>query len=870
MAVYYLKYDLQNGYIHNWLVGGPLAVPVTDPDRFQGEDFKLQIAGHYYDKDPGITGLPVEREPLNLPPLTFNFQPSEELTWRYFRSLGDHFVDLSAFYHTWHYLQAWAYAQVKSPTPQDVTFVLTTNGPADLWLNGEHVHRQEHFCQQDPHSVPFQVALQEGNNEILVRFEEVAARECPYAMALQIVGLSDGASQEVSVQVPTHTRRTVRRQMFERAFEQAYLEQDVDHKGNTINLRWADDMDIRCNYTFQVQDSRNRIYVEGSWEARPSASMNVGHIARIWEGPYRVVLLPPLEEYYKHGMRYQRDIPVHVLDNAYAEAPDGSYKERRQEALEHAAKRGNNVFAEIAKLALDRWDEVDTDRVVEAIEGINQRGDCSDFYMVGLLGMMYRYMDGPAFPEKLKRPLQESVLGFKYWLDEPGRDAMCYTTENHGILFHTCEILAGQLYPDRTFTNAEKTGQWHRQKGEQMALSWLHKRGTGGFREWDSNCYFEEDLLALSHLADLAENTEVRELAAVVMDKMFFSMAINSYKGAFGSTHGRTSAPMIKSAQLESTSGISRLMWGTGVFNQHILGTVSLACSAYELPPLISDIAVDLPEEMWNRERHAGDAEGWKASGSLGPEVNKVTYKTPDYMLCSAQDYHPGDKGYQQHIWQATLGPDAVVFVNHPSCMSEEGSHRPNFWLGNHVLPRVAQWKDVLIAIHRLPENDWMGFTHAYFPIPSFDEHAIVKGADGHPWAFVQKGPGYLALTAAQGLTLIRRGPSAYRELRSCGQHNVWLCHMGRAAQDGSFGDFQRQVLALDVNWQELAVRCSTLRGDALSFGWKEPFMVNGKEQPITGFKHYENPYCVADLPALQMEIRSSEYMLRLHFAVST
>ena len=24
---------------------------------------------------------------------------------------------------------------------------------------------------------------------------------------------------------------------------------------------------------------------------------------------------------------------------------------------------------------------------------------------------------------------------------------MCYTTENHSILFHTCEVLAGQLYP---------------------------------------------------------------------------------------------------------------------------------------------------------------------------------------------------------------------------------------------------------------------------------------------------------------------------------------------------------------------------------------------------------------------------------------
>jgi hypothetical protein len=271
---------------------------------------------------------------------------------------------------------------------------------------------------------------------------------------------------------------------------------------------------------------------------------------------------------------------------------------------------------------------------------------------------------------------------------------------------------------------------------------------------------------------------------------------------------------------------------------------------------------------MWSRERHAGELEEGcdRATGSW--EVNKVTYKTPDYMLCSAQDYHPGERGGQQHIWQATLGPDAVVFVTHPSCMSEKDNRQPNFWHGNHVLPRVAQWRDALIAVHKLPENDWLGFTHAYFPIYAFDEHVLRNDADDHPWAFARKGEGYLALTAAQGLEFITRGDSAYRELRSHGQHNVWLCHMGRAAQDGSFGEFQDKVLALDMAWEGLSVRCTTLRGQSLAFGWEGPLRVNGKEQPLTGFKHYENPYCVADWPASQMDIRFGDYLLKLKFDV--
>jgi len=289
---------------------------------------------------------------------------------------------------------------------------------------------------------------------------------------------------------------------------------------------------------------------------------------------------------------------------------------------------------------------------------------------------------------------------------------------------------------------------------------------------------------------------------------------------------------------------------------------VSLACSDYELPPLIAEIAADLPAEgMWSRERHTGELALWRDSGSHGVEVNKVTYKTPDYMLCSAQDWHPGEKGYQQHIWQATFGPDALVFVTHPTCASEDGSHRPNFWHGNDTLPRVVQWKDVLIAIHNLPEDDWMGFTHAFFPAFAFDETDLVDG-----WAFARKGDGYIALTASRGLTWMTSGENAYRELRSTGQHNVWLCQMGRQATDGSYEEFKRKVRTAQIEFDDLAVRYCSLRGDEIAFGWQGPLLLNGNEQPIIGFKHYDNPYCVADLPASEMEIRFQDTAMRLKF----
>jgi len=345
----------------------------------------------------------------------------------------------------------------------------------------------------------------------------------------------------------------------------------------------------------------------------------------------------------------------------------------------------------------------------------------------------------------------------------------------------------------------------------------------------------------------------VWETAAVLIDKLLLTLAINSYKGIFGCTQGRADSPVVKSSLLSPTSGLSRLMWGMGVFNARLAGTVSLAMmQEYGFPRVIQSIAVDQSEEIWHREHHA--PEGSEV------QVNKVTYKTPDTMLASVQDYRPGAPGTYEHIWQATLGPAAFVFANHPVCSSEDPSRRPNFWRGNGVLPRVAQWKDLLIALYRLPDDDWMGFTHAYFPAYAFDEYEV-----GERWAFARKDDGYVALFASQCLEMVESGDHANRELRSYGRENVWICQMGRAAVDSDFATFREQVLALDVHIDGLTVHLVTLRGETLSFDWTGPFLRENEFQPLGGFDHYDGPNAHASLPADVMEVVFGDQLMRLH-----
>lgn len=853
-----VHFNLEQGFVHHWLTAGPQAIAVQ-LSRFKGENIRQQITQHYYEPESGIRETPVERGPLTEGLFHVGDYSG---AWNYHACREDHFVEHSGYYSAPHYLRSWAYTQLNSKTAREVMLILTTHGPADVWLNNQHIHRQEHFFEQQPRSVPFKVSLDQGVNKILVRFEAVAMRECADAMALQVVtpaeeGPSGHAGKHpaqlgIEVTIPTLIQAVSRRNKFEQAAALTYITQDVFEVDEQIRLHWPDDLKYASSAVVRLMTPSDQIYAEATVDGTAGDDLFLQLPRQIPMGPYRIFMMPLTWEYYDRDLRITREISLWSLGrNQYSTLPYGTYEERRVEAL-ISASQWQGLFAEIAKMALNRWADVETEDILNSMQNVTALD------LLGILGMTYRFGRQPQFPMDLIQALDDCILNYPYQRVEPF-DTECVDSESGHILSYAAEILAGQRHPDRIFSRSGKTGEWHRHNGEQLALEWLEQCGARGFSDWDSGSSFADFLLALSHLIDLAENESVWEMAAVVMDKLFVTIAINSYRGVFGSTHGRTCASHVKGGLLEPTSGIARLMWGMGVFNHHIAGSVSMACmEKYEFPSIISNIALAIPEELWSRERHAVDS---------ARVVNKVAYKTPDGMLCSAQDYYPGLRGCQEHIWQATLGSAATVFVTHPACNSEDDARRPNFWAGNAILPRVAQWRDALIAVYQLPNDDWMGFTHAYFPVYAFDEYAIHGD-----WAFARKGDGYLAITASQGFTLATNGHYALRELRSYGQNNIWVCHLGRAALDGDFSSFQGRILELDLKYADASasVHFTTLRGETLSFGWQGPFLREDQEQPLSGFEHYEHPYAASEYPSRRLEIQFGEAGLRLEFGSDT
>ena len=200
-----------------------------------------------------------------------------------------------------------------------------------------------------------------------------------------------------------------------------------------------------------------------------------------------------------------------------------------------ALKMNRPCFAGIRQLA--RGEATDETQIIELLDFIDRRLDCADFRMVCILRSLYDF-SGYISTDTLEK-MKRSVLRFKYWMDEPGEDSMCYWSENHQLLFAACEYLAGQLYPDETFANDGKTGASHMDKGRHRLAYWFETRFRLGFVEWHSNTYYEEDAAPLSLLIDCCRDPFLMGQAVILMDLLLLDMALHSFQGYFSVSSGR-------------------------------------------------------------------------------------------------------------------------------------------------------------------------------------------------------------------------------------------------------------------------------------------------------------------------------------------
>ncbi len=259
---------------------------------------------------------------------------------------------------------------------------------------------------------------------------------------------------------------------------------------------------------------------------------------------------------------------------------------------------------------------IDWSRVDGTLEFVNGQYDTSDFDLVNLIRILYEF--GDQIPKDVKSKIENALLNYRYWWDEPGGNSLCYWSENHQILFASAEYLAGQLFQDVVFPKSGLTGKEHMRKARQRVLDWMEMRWKYGFIEFYSSVYYKEDIGGMINLIDFADE-EISKKMQIIMDLLMFDVASQNIKTMFISVSGRAYEGNRKGGSNANLSGITRYYWGDGEkIGAHLMYGM-MTTKKYALPPVIAEIGRDT-NTVIIRQSNGLDISELKQEGYFGTD----------------------------------------------------------------------------------------------------------------------------------------------------------------------------------------------------------------------------------------------------------
>ncbi len=592
--------------------------------------------------------------------------------------------------------------------------------------------------------------------------------------------------------------------------------------------------------------------------------------------------------------------------------PTTGFTERCEQYLQDcftaATPPAGGLYAQICRLEVGG--EINETPIRNNLTKAQNREDTSDFGLTGTMRMLYLYADSPYYPEELQADIKETLLGFKFWMDEPGPDDMVFWSENHEALFLQLQLLAGQLWPDEVFTNSGNTGAEQMEIAKTRLRDWFHWRSLFGFTEWHSNVYFNEDVPALMNLADFAEDEEIATLASMTLDLLAFDLALNSYKGFLVAPHGRTYPDKVMGRMSDSMRVANYLWTGNGSVNDlgNFGGTHICTAQRYVLPPLLEDIATADQDVFINRQRDGIDI-------ADGPDWG-LTYDDPEHVtfwwsMGAYADWRIVEGTFQTvedwDMWGGWLWSDidflrplvgspllslvtkAVEPIASGSALEEMHAYiyrtpdyqlasaqdfKPGYWgAQTNVLAGILDGEAVVFTSYPggmsgdYLGTDWTGgwlpraaqfenvlvalYDEPWLPLTDhshayFPVAAFDEVRENGNWTLGRKGDGYVALWS-QTTPEWASPPNDGFELIADAMSNVWVMEMGRAAVDGSFDDFEDAVTGASIGTDGLAVLYDSPSVGLVEYAYEGDFVVDGAVVESDG-RRFNNDYCVHEL----------------------
>lgn len=772
------------GFITNYLVSGPRAMDFindeSDSNQLRYEQYLRTIVAKPCREVPERTVRLGAVSTLGLP-------------WEYYYSYENWFVDKSNFYSTLQKVELDAVTELDAGEDMEIAAVFWTYAALTVWCNGECI------CVIDtPVYKPIQkyetvLKLRKGTNQIYIRLQTLGVRDTRTLFGIQILPDSRRESDMDQVRVtlpdPEHT-------------EPLYgLEQwlaGIWMKDSVLTFSSPAPAGSMLGYDNKSPDygDKGKRIIWESVAGRCSIQLD-----RVQKGVLHIAAGSG-----EHTLtRTLENIDVQVPENTdETDFEDNKNRIYRRIAdtlsLSRGDKFGFAISNILARKALGRDLVQDEELLWETLAQIETRYDCSDFLLCGMIRCMKNYSLSP----QLEQRAREVLLNYRYWMDQEGSDAMCFWSENHSLMFYTCAMNAGDMYPDEYFPRAGKTGRELCREGREKVRFWLSDVEEHGFEEFLSTVYMCVTFAALLNVVDYSDD-DISCRAVKVTDTLLTMLAKHTFDGCVLAPMGRVYREVIHPFQ-QGAQALMNLIdprvpytYGEGWLGFY-------ATSRYEIPADVKALMHQPVSETYSTgnalicldkkneycvtsvQSPRLDPDFWRWENltlAVNTDTADCAYtKSLNERFHGTTCFEPGVYGYQQHMWYAALDRETDVFTNHPGGSCEGSSMRPGFWYGNGVMPAIAQKGNRVGIVYHIPNNYPIHFVHAYFPAAKFEETRLEKH-----WLFGKKKDGYLALWCSLPME-----PAADQlfgcEFRSYGDDAAYVCVCERTADYPDFDAF--------------------------------------------------------------------------------
>jgi hypothetical protein len=796
----------ENGFIINYLISGPRLTEFVDDkvdsNQLRYEKYLRSIVAEKCDKMPG--------EEIELGAIS-----DIGMQWKYYYSPGNWFVDVSDFYSLLKKIDLLAAVNLCVEEDMEVPAYLWTYAAVDIWLNTEHICSVDTPVYKPITRKNMMLKLKKGENLIYIKMQNLGVRDTRNIFGIQLLENID----KIKISLPDSGK-------VEPFVRLAKWLSNIQLDGHTLKLNEEANCDV-----YLIYDSRNidltkagERFEEINITGKTSVELKPGEAYIIVQGiingqklTRRIELVEEVKpQYVKEVVSYKEN--MELIYNRIAEVVQ----------MDRGEDEGFSMYNILARKHLNKdLGAVDEELFYETLSQIHNRIDCSDFLMAGLL----RYIKKYPMEEKLYAKAKDVILNYRYWMDQKGSDGMCFWSENHALMFYSCAMIAGEMYPGDYFTRAERNGKELFQYGRDKVIQWLSDLELDGYEEFLSAGYMCVTFAALLNVVDFGDE-ELSKRASSLLDILLEQLSLHTFKGSVIAPQGRVYRDVI----YPYTQGVQALINIIDPSAPYSLSEwlIFMATSKYEVPEGL----IKLMNSPVNKEYSTGNAliklnktkefimtsvqspredkepHMWD-NISLNEDSDTTTYlyvKSMNERFHGTTRFEPGVYGYQQHMWCAAIDIDNVVFVNHPGGTFDGSSMRPGYWYGNGIMPAVKQENNIIGCVYVIPDNYPIHFTHLHWKNVMFD-----KVEQSGKWLFGKKKESYIGVWCSESMQQID-DQMFNVEYRAYADETAYVCYCSNEGEVGSFEEFMIQCGAINPYFDKNTLTLTTVNGFSLHY----------------------------------------------------